>query len=603
MKQISGTSILKKIAIGTLVMKQSRKIALDGSSSYVSGNGDVEMARFHASRQQLMAQLALQEQRAKETMGNEEALIFQVQQMILEDEEFESSIYHYIDHEQFLAERAIKQTAIDFEELMLRNGGDQDLQRIHELDDLCHCLICLLPTEDGQTIGQSQGWDGAMNQKIILMAQRISPLEMMTLDLDIVQGIILEDATQNAHTVILAKALRLPMLIGVDLSQGLRRWEGKLAVLDGTRGQLTIDPKEGYMAFITAFIEEVGAASIARDQSLKALKGLPSVSLAGEEMKLYANVSSLSQVAEALENDAEGIGLLRTEMLFLGAKQWPSEEEQYAIYREVLNRMQGREVYIRTFDISTDKLPAFAKRNGEENPALGYRGIRISLSEPEVFQVQLRALLRAAYDTNIEGHLPTDMNVAESPKTDLQVVTTKAQLGILFPMISSVEELQRAKALLNECEKSLIKEGLIRPSKPISALEANVRSDHGKGAGRPYTVGIMIETPASVMMAAELAKEVDFFNIGSNDLSQYTLAMDRQNPKVEPFFDATNPAIMRMIVHAIEEGHRAGITVGLCGELASDVSVCARFLHMGMDNLSVIPERILPLRRIIRTQE
>lgn len=379
----------------------------------------------------------------------------------------------------------------------------------------------------------------------ILVADDLTPSETVQLDKSKLLGFITRRGSSNSHTAILARTMNIPALIGVDFDDS---WDGKTAVLDGYNHCVYIEPTQE----ILASMEEKRRNDLKQEALLQSLKKKPNITLDGMEIKVYANIGNAGDVGLVLQNDAQGIGLFRSEFIYLDSKDYPSEDTQFAIYKRVVETMAGKKVVIRTLDIGADKQAAYFGLDKEDNPALGYRAIRICLTRKEIFKTQLRAILQAsAFGT----------------------------VSIMFPMVISVREVRDAKEILEECRAEL--------------------KERDAAIGEVET-GIMVETPAAVMIAEELAEEVDFFSLGTNDLKQYTLAIDRQNPKLDHFCDPHHPAILRMIQHVVEAGHRHGCWVGICGELGADQTLTETFLRMGVDELSVSPSAILPLRKLIR---
>ena len=386
------------------------------------------------------------------------------------------------------------------------------------------------------------------SEPVILVADDLAPSETVQLDKSLVLSFVTRHGSTNSHTAILARTMNIPALIGIDYSDDVN---GKFAIVDGYEGKLIIEPDEETLKIY----EEKKYADEEKARLLLELRGKENVTLDGKKINLYANIGGVGDVADVLKNDAGGIGLFRSEFLYLGSNDFPTEEEQFKAYRTVAENMAGKKVIIRTLDLGADKQVDYFSLGNEENPALGYRAIRICLTQPEIFKTQLRAIFRASYYGNI---------------------------SIMYPMIISVDEVHEIKAIVAEVKKELDEAGI-----PYGNVEQ----------------GIMIETPAAVLMSEELGKEVDFFSIGTNDLTQYTLACDRQNPKLERFNDAHHPAVLKAIQMTIENGHKGGAWVGICGELGADTTLTETFLRMGVDELSVSPSRILAVREKIRTTD
>ena len=410
--------------------------------------------------------------------------------------------------------------------------------RATDVKDISHRVVNILA-------GREEG--GLLDEKpAILVADDLTPSETVQLDKTKLLGFITRYGSSNSHTAILARTMNIPALIGVDFDD---TWDGKLAVLDGYNQCVYIDPAQELLSTM----EEKRKSDLKQEALLQGLKRKPNITLDGKEIKGYANIGNAGDVGLVLQNDAQGIGLFRSEFIYLDSDDFPSEEKQFMIYKRVVETMAGRKVIIRTLDIGADKQAPYFELDKEENPALGYRAIRICLTRKEIFKQQLRAILRAS---------------------------AVGTVSIMFPMIISVREVRDAKEILEECKAELKKQGVA-----MGEIE----------------VGIMIETPAAVMIADELAEEVEFFSLGTNDLTQYTLAIDRQNPKLDNFYDSHHPAVLRMIRHTIEAGHRHNCWVGICGELGADQTLTETFLRMGVDELSVSPSAVLPLRKLIRS--
>ena len=382
------------------------------------------------------------------------------------------------------------------------------------------------------------------DEPVILLADDLAPSETVQLDKSKVLAFVTRHGSTNSHTAILARTMNIPALIGVKFEENV---DGKFAIVDGYNGSVYVEPTDDVVKEYESKKQEAEE----KKRLLQELKGKENITLDGKKIKLYANIGGVADVASALQNDAEGIGLFRSEFLYLESNTFPTEEEQFQAYKTVAENMAGKKVIIRTLDIGADKQVDYFNLDKEDNPAMGYRAIRICLTQPEIFKTQLRAIFRASYYGNI---------------------------GVMYPMIISVAEVQKIHAIVDEVKAELDAQGL-----PYGDVEQ----------------GIMIETPAAVMMSAELAKEVDFFSIGTNDLTQYTLAIDRQNPKLDKFYDAHHPAVLSMIRMTVENAHKAGIWAGICGELGADTSLTKEFLTMGVDELSVSPGSILPIRKII----
>ena len=530
---IQGKSVFSGIAIGRLsvynkaenVVKRTKITDIDG-----------EIKRFEDAREEGKKQLAGLYEKALKEVGEVNAAIFEVHQMMLDDLDYVESIQNMIKSQEVNAEFAVASTGDNFAEMFASMDDDYMKERAADVKDISNRLITIL---------QGNGAGGInSDEPVILLADDLAPSETVQLDKSKVLSFVTRHGSTNSHTAILARTMNIPALIGVDYSDDIN---GKMGIVDGFEGKIIIDPTMSVM-------EEYKAKKEKEDEKkrlLQELKGKENVTLDGKKINLYANIGGVSDVASVLANDAGGIGLFRSEFLYLESDDYPSEEEQFKAYRTVAENMAGKKVIIRTLDIGADKQVGYFNLDKEENPAMGYRAIRICLDRTEIFKTQLRALYRASYYGTI---------------------------SIMFPMIISVNEVKQIKAIIKEVKAELD--------------EANV----------PYKdceIGIMIETPAAVMMSEELAKEVDFFSIGTNDLTQYTLAIDRQNPKLDAFYDPHHPAVLRMIRMVVENAHKAGIWAGICGELGADTTLTRQFLAMGVDELSMSPGSILPVRKII----
>ena len=482
--------------------------------------------------------LAALYEKALEEVGEDNAEIFEIHQMMLDDEDYLDAVKNMLDTQGATAEYAASATGENFAAAFAAMDDAYMRARATDVKDVSRRVVNILT-------GQEDG-DALDDQPAILVADDLTPSETVQLDKSKLLGFITRHGSSNSHTAISARTMNIPALIGVDFDDS---WDGKLAVLDGYNSCVYIEPA----AELLTAMEEKRDGDLKQQSLLQGLKKKPNVTLDGREIKVYANIGNAGDVGLVLQNDAQGIGLFRSEFLYLDAEDYPTEDQQFAIYKRVVETMAGKKVIIRTLDIGADKQAAYFELDKEENPALGYRAIRICLTRKAVFKQQLRAILRAsAFGT----------------------------VSIMFPMIISVREVRDAKEVLEECKAELKSQGV---------------------AMGEVEVGIMIETPAAVMMADELAEEVDFFSLGTNDLTQYTLAIDRQNPKLDNFYDPHHPAVLRMIKHTVEAGHRHNCWVGICGELGADQTLTEAFLRMGLDELSVSPAAVLPLRKLIRS--
>lgn len=498
-----------------------------------------EKARFREAQQSAIGQLKDLYETSVTTIGEANAAIFEIHQMMLEDDSFVEAIETMIDTQSVNAEYAVAVTADNFYKMFSDMEDEYMKARAADVRDISERLLAVL---NGQSAGM-----GALTEPVIIVADDLAPSETVQLDKENVLAFVTVHGSRNSHTAILAKTMNIPALVGtpVPLDAGL---DGKMAVIDGAKGLLYIEPDED---ILQAMRERKK-----KDEEMRALllqlRGKETVTLDGRHVNLYANIGNSKDLAMVLQNDAGGIGLFRSEFLYLEKDTYPTEEEQFAVYRKVAETMAGKKVIIRTLDIGADKQAGYFNLAHEENPAMGLRAIRICLTRPEIFKTQLRAIFRASAYGNI---------------------------AVMYPMIISLEEVRKVKAVAAEVKKELEEQGI--------------------ACGR-VEQGIMVETPAAVIMSEELAKEAEFFSIGTNDLTQYTLAIDRQNPALDAFYDAHHPAVLRMIRTVVENAHKAGIWAGICGELGADLSLTQEFLKMGVDELSVSPGRILPIRKIIR---
>lgn len=534
MEQFTGKSIFQGIAIGQIRLYTKKQQQV---KRYKITDPEAEIARFHKARETAAAELAGLYEMAVRKVGEANAMIFEVHQMMLEDTDYLDSVTHIIRTQEINAEMAVATTGDNFSAMFAAMEDEYMRARAADVKDISERLIaCLI---NGSSAGE------LLPEPSILVAEDLAPSETVQFDKSMLLAFVTHLGSANSHTAILARTMNLPALIGIEPNPA---WNGRLAVVDGYTGTLTIDPDGEYLLQMQAR----KAQDEEKQRLLQQLKGKETVTKNGRKINLYANVGSLSDIMTAMENDAEGIGLFRSEFLYLEKKEFPTEEEQFSIYRTALENMGGKKVIIRTLDIGADKQIDYFGLEREDNPALGYRAIRICLTRPDIFRTQLRALLRAS---------------------------VYGPLSIMFPMIISLEEVLAIKEILEEVKQELTAQNI-----PFAPVE----------------IGIMIETPAAVMISGQLAAEVDFFSIGTNDLTQYTLAIDRQNPKLDTFYNPHHPAVLRMIQETVENGHAHGCWVGICGELGADEELTETFLQMGVDELSVSPPLILGLRKRIR---
>lgn len=534
MEQYGGTAVSRKIAIGRIFYYEKSQMAVKRMKV---SDSEKEIRRFEEARRTAQEQLQELCGKAKKEAGESEAEIFEMHSIMLEDDDFCDSVLNIIRTQETNAEYAVAVTADNFSNLFAVMEDEYMKERAADVRDVSERLIRVL---------SGSGMDFCrMEEPVILAADDLSPSETIQMDKSKLLGFVTRLGSSNSHTAILARTMNIPALMGVELQ---KEWNGKLAVLDGYHGILVIDPEEEYLEQEKKVQEEENR----KQELLKTLKGKETVTGDGKRIHLYANIGNVSDVGAALLNDAEGIGLFRSEFLYLEAKDFPSENDQFLAYKTVAENMAGKKVIIRTLDIGADKQLAYFPMKKEENPALGYRAIRICLTQREIFKTQLRALLRA---------------------------TAYGNVSVMFPMIISLQELLEAKKILREAEEELTRQGL---------------------SYRHPEIGVMIETPAAVMISETLAGEADFFSIGTNDLTQYTLAIDRQNPKLDPFYDPHHPAVLEMIRMTVENGHKHGAWVGICGELGADPELTETFVNMGIDELSVAPSMVLSIRDRIR---
>ncbi len=536
MQQYSGKSVYKGITMGPVAVLEKQD---DLVRRRKIDDPEQEIERTGAACEQAKDQLGKLYDKAVKEVGETSAAIFEVHQMMLEDDDYLESIHNIIRTELVNAEYAVAQTGDNFSEMFASMDDDYMKARAADVKDISNRLIRIL-SGAGDT-------DLSSMEPSILIADDLSPSETVQLDKEKILAFVTVHGSSNSHTAILARTMNIPALIGVPLRLDDIK-NGMMAVVDAHEGTVTFDPDEAMMARASERI----AQEKEKLRLLEELKGKENVTLSGKEIKIFANIGSVSDVGYVLENDAGGIGLFRSEFLYLGRTDFPTEEEQFQAYKQVLQTMAGKKVIIRTLDIGADKQVDYFNLAKEENPALGYRAIRICLKQPDIFKTQLRALLRAAVFGN---------------------------LSIMYPMITSAEEVQKIYEIVAETEKEL------------------------KEAEVPYKVpeqGIMIETPAAVMISDELAEIVDFFSIGTNDLTQYTLAIDRQNEKLDDFYNPHHKAILRMIKMVVDNSHKCGKWTGICGELGADTELTEEFINMGVDELSVSPSMVLKVRQRVR---
>ena len=539
MQCLKGKSVYKGIAMGKIsVLKKDDYIVKRTKIEDTQAEIQRVKTAVAASQEQLQK---LYEKAVKE-VGEASAAIFEVHQMMLEDEDYNESIENIITTEMVNAEYAVASTGDNFSEMFASMDDDYMKARAADIKDISKRLVKNLSGHGGDDID--------LEEPVIVVADDLSPSETVQMDKDKILAFVTVHGSANSHTAILARMMNIPALIGVDMDLETLT-TGVEGAVDGFTGEFYIEPTEEVKTSIQTKIEEEKE----KRALLQTLKGKENVTKSGKTIKLFANIGSVSDMGYVLENDAGGIGLFRSEFLYIGRNELPGEEEQFQAYRQAVQNMAGKKVIIRTLDIGADKQADYLQIPQEENPALGYRAIRICLTQPEIFKVQLRALFRASAYGN---------------------------LSIMYPMITSVEEVEQIQQIVCEVKQEL------------------------KEAGIPYKdveEGVMIETPAAVMISDDLAKMVDFFSIGTNDLTQYTLAIDRQNEKLDPFYKPHHKAILRMIKMVVDNAHKEGKWAGICGELGADPELTETFVKMGVDELSVAPSMILKLRKIIREME
>lgn len=539
MQSFQGKSVYKGIVMGPVVVLKKNDYQVKRSRIE---DADAETSRVQEAVKRSQEQLQKLYDKALKEVGEASAAIFEVHQMMLEDEDYLEAIQNMIQTEMVNAEYAVAVTGDNFSQMFASMDDDYMKARAADIKDISERLVRNL---SGQEDADLSDIDPS-----VIVADDLSPSETVQMDKEKILAFVTVHGSTNSHTAILARMMNIPALIGVPLALDELK-NGTTAVVDGFTGQVTFEPDE-----------ETQAATLKRVQEekeklalLQELKGKENITLDGKKINIYANIGSVGDIGYVLENDAGGIGLFRSEFLYLGRNDFPTEEEQFQAYKQVVQTMAGKKVIIRTLDIGADKQVDYFNLGNEENPALGYRAIRICLKQPDIFKTQLRALFRAAVYGN---------------------------LSIMYPMITSVEEVEKIYEIVKEVEIEL------------KAQEIQYRIPEQ---------GIMIETPAAVMMSEELAEHVDFFSIGTNDLTQYTLAIDRQNNRLDRFYNPHHEAVLRMIQMTVDGAHKHGKWVGICGELGADTTLTTRFVQMGIDELSVAPSMVLNVRSKICEME
>ena len=537
MQELKGKSVFGGIAIGRISVYNKdestvKRVKIEDTAA--------EVKRFEEAKETAKEQLQALYEKALVEVGEVNAMIFDVHQMMLDDLDYVEAITHMIENQGINAEYAVAATGDNFSNMFAAMDDDYMKARAADVKDISNRVVKILQGKKDSVL------DG--DEPVILLADDLAPSETVQLDKSKVLAFVTRHGSTNSHTAILARTMNIPALIGVKFEENV---DGKFAIVDGYNGSVYVEPTDDVVKEYESKKQEAEE----KKRLLQELKGKENITLDGKKIKLYANIGGVADVAAALQNDAEGIGLFRSEFLYLESNTFPTEEEQFQAYKTVAENMAGKKVIIRTLDIGADKQVDYFNLDKEDNPAMGYRAIRICLTQPEIFKTQLRAIFRASYYGNI---------------------------GVMYPMIISVAEVQRIHAIVDEVKAELDAQGL-----PYGDVEQ----------------GIMIETPAAAVISDELAQLVDFFSIGTNDLTQYTLAIDRQNPKLDDFYDSHHPAILRMIQMVIDNGHKEDCWVGICGELGADTTLTESFLKMGIDELSVSPSMIFPVRDKIRNTD
>ena len=536
MQVYNGKSVFGGIAIGKISVYQKGEQQV---KRVKITDADAEMERYADAKNAAVEQLQKLYDKALKEVGEANAAIFEIHQMMLDDDDYNESVENIIRTQMVNAEYAVAATADNFAQMFASMDDDYMKERAADVKDISERLLAILHGTDSNKVDT--------NEPVIIVADDLAPSETVQLDKDMVLSFVTVHGSLNSHTAILARTMAIPALIGTEALPLDASVDGKLGIVDGFNGKIYVDPDENILTEMKAKQQE----DLEKKQLLQTLKGKENITLDGQKVMLYANIGNIKDLATVIQNDAGGIGLFRSEFIYLEREDYPTEEEQFQIYKTVAETMAGKRVIIRTLDIGAGKQCDYFNMEHEENPALGYRAIRICLTRPEIFKTQLRALFRAS---------------------------AYGKLAIMYPMITSVKEVHRIKKIVEEVKAELTEQG----------IEFAIPEQ-----------GIMIETPAAAMVSDELAKEVDFFSVGTNDLTQYTLAIDRQNTKLDEFYDAHHPAVLRMIAMVAENAHKAGIWAGICGELGADTTLTQEFLAMGIDELSVSPGSILPIRKIV----
>ncbi len=535
MKEYKGKSVFGGIAIGRI--KVYNKSEHPVKRIHVSDT-ELEKKRYYSAVLEASNQLGQLYDKALKEVGEANAAIFEMHQIMLEDDDYKESVENIIDSQQVNAEYAVAQTGDNYAAMFAAMEDEYMRGRSADVKDISERLINILSGNSDSSV--------ISDEPVIIVADDLAPSETVQMDKDKILSFVSVRGSVNSHTAILARTMGIPALIGTPIALD-DDTDGKMGIVDGNNGCIYIDPDNEKLEYY----RKEQAEQLKKKELLQLLKGREDITRDGRKIKLYANIGNVKDIMTVKANDAAGIGLFRSEFIYLERDDYPTEEDQFNIYRTVAENMAGKPVIIRTLDIGADKQCDYFNMDKEDNPALGMRAIRICLTRTEIFKTQLRALYRASAYGNI---------------------------NIMYPMIANMWEIDKIKEIENEVKDELKSQGI--------------------NIGLPQT-GIMIETPAAVMLSEELARKVDFFSIGTNDLTQYTLAVDRQNPKLDAFFDPHHPAVLKMIKMVVDNAHKAGIWAGICGELGADTSLTTEFLKMGVDELSVSPGRILPIRKII----
>lgn len=534
MERIAGKKIFSGVAIGKIsfyTKTQNRVVRRKVTDA------EAEIARYELAKTTAMEQLGVLYEKALKEVGELNAQIFEVHMMMLEDLDYNDSVYNLIRSQSINAEYAVAATGDNFADMFAAMEDEYFSARAIDVKDISERVVSVLC---GESVNHDVG-----DNPVIIAAEDLAPSETVQMDKSRLLAFVIHTGSVNSHTAILARTMNIPALTEIEVKED---WNGKTAVVDGHNGVLILEPDEETLAKY----QEIRKRDEMQRELLQTLRGKETVTLDGRKLNLYANIGNVADLAAVLQNDAEGIGLFRSEFLYLEKETYPTEDEQFLVYKQVAETLAGKKVIIRTLDIGADKQVDYFELEKEENPAMGYRAIRICLTRPEIFKTQLRAIFRASAYGNI---------------------------AVMYPMITSVEEVHRIKEIVMEVKEELTAAGV-----PCGNVEQ----------------GIMIETPAAAVISDLLAKEVDFFSIGTNDLTQYTLAIDRQNEKLDAFYNAHHKAVLRLIQMVVDNAHAAGIWAGICGELGADMTLTKRFLDMGVDELSVSPGFILPIRKIVR---